>query len=419
MSTLSTADTDASRAVGGDYSVLVLNCGSSSVKFAVYETSELTTSRALSADRLTARVAGQISGLPDKARLDWQPSGEPHLEQPLVGVYDHAGALALLLERLQAHPGVGRLCGVGHRVVHGGALFSAPVRVDAGVLRALADLVPLAPLHQPHNLAGILAVSERAPDLPQLACFDTAFHAGQSPVHTSFALPERVRQQGVRRYGFHGLSYQSVAQRLPAVLGDRADGRVVVAHLGNGASVCGLLARRSVRTSMGMTALDGLIMGSRPGSLDIGVALYALSTLGMNLEALSRMLYHESGLLGLSGISNDVRVLVASDDPRARFALDMFCERAAQEIAATAVALGGLDALIFTAGIGENSDVVRAGIAQRLSLLGLAIDEEANRAGCHALHAAHSRVAVHVMVADEEAVIARATCEALLNRAVT
>jgi acetate kinase len=411
-----TSSVNPARAVAGTDSVLVLNCGSSSVKFAVYEISELTASRARSAARLTARIAGQISGLPDKARLDWKPASEPHLEQPLPDVRDHAGALALLLERLQTNPAVGRLVGVGHRVVHGGARFSVPARVDSDLLAALTELVPLAPLHQPHNLAGILAVSERVPDLPQLACFDTAFHAGQSPVHTNFALPASVRQQGVRRYGFHGLSYQSIAERLPGVLGERTDGRVVVAHLGNGASVCGLLERRSVRTSMGMTALDGLVMGSRPGSVDIGVALYALSTLGMDLDALTHMLYHESGLLGLSGISNDVRALAASDDPRARFALEVFCERAAQEIAATAVALGGLDALIFTAGIGENSDVVRAGIAQRLALLGLSIDEEANRSGRQTLHAADSRVAVHVMAADEEVVIARATFEALSSR---
>ena len=396
-----------------DDSILVLNCGSSSVKFAVYpaEGPAKVDAGPDSSDALIrpARVRGQVSGLPGAARLDWQLAGDDAVREPLASVRTHRDALDCVMAALDREAArCGTLRAVGHRIVHGGGRFERPVRVDPAVLLALEAQVPLAPLHQPHNLAGVKAAAARAPGLPQIACFDTAFHASQPPLHTTYALPASMRERGVRRYGFHGLSYQSIADRLPALAGPVAEGRVIVAHLGNGASVCGMRERRSVRTSMGMTALDGLVMGTRPGSVDIGVALHAITALGMDADALSHALYDQSGLLGLSGISHDVRTLLASDDPRAAFALDVFCERAAQEIAATAVALGGCDLLVFTAGIGENSNEIRSRISARLAWIGVQIDDVANRAGAALISAASSAVAVRVIPTDEEGVIVRA-----------
>ena len=400
-----------------DASILVLNCGSSSVKFAVYEVGAIEASDPSAAQPVQAALRGQISGLPASARLDWHPAEAVPVREALSGVSDHASALAWLFDRLDHSPRYRAVGAVGHRVVHGGERFAEPVVVDEAILAALEAQVPLAPLHQPHNLAGIRAgcraLGSRAGDVKQVACFDTAFHTTQPALHTTFALPLSMRERGVRRYGFHGLSYQSIAERLPAIAGERAEGRVIVAHLGNGASVCGLRARRSHRTSMGMTALDGLVMGSRPGSLDIGVALFALSTLAMSVEQLSHLLYNESGLLGLSGISNDVRTLLGSIDPRAALALEIFCERAAQEIAATAVALGGCDMLVFTAGIGENSPAIREAIVRRLAFMGAALDASANSAGGPLLSTPQSAIEVRAIPTDEESVIARSTLAAV------
>lgn len=384
-----------------DESVLVLNCGSSSVKFGLYSAGVLD-------HGAQPRMHGQVSGLPGAAQLSWSQDGAPARREPLPGVRDHEQAIACLLDRIEAADRHARVRAVGHRVVHGGPDFHGPVLVDGGVLKTLEALVPLAPLHQPHNLAGIRASAQRVPGALQVACFDTAFHAGQSALHTSFALPASLRDRGVRRYGFHGLSYQSIAERLCSEAGDLGSGRVIVAHLGSGASVCGLLDRRSVRSSMGMTALDGLVMGTRPGATDIGVALYAIQTLGIDVSALEHLLYHDSGLLGLSGLSNDVRSLLASADPRAAFALAVFCERAAQEIAATMVALQGCDLLVFTAGIGENSPAVRAAIAARLAFVGAVMDESANARNDARLSAPDSAIEIRMMRTDEESVIARA-----------
>lgn len=393
--------------------ILVLNCGSSSVKFAVYPGQSTAQASARGALE-TPLLSGQVSGLPDQARLRWQRVGAEPSDSARPAVRSHGEAIELILERLAGPTsGLAVPAVVGHRVVHGGGHFDRPVVVDEAVLHILEDQVPLAPLHQPHNVAGIRAVAARVPGVLQIACFDTAFHATQPPLHTTFALPAALRDRGVRRYGFHGLSYQFIANRLADEAGPLADGRVIVAHLGSGASVCGMLHRQSVRTSMGMTALDGLVMGTRPGNVDIGVALYALSTLGMDTDSLARILYEQSGLLGLSGLSADVRVLLASDHPQAALAIDLFCERAAQEIAATAVALGGCDLLVFTAGIGENSPAIRADIARRLGWMGVRLDEQANARNASQISGPGSLVAARVVATDEQIVIAEA-CRALM-----
>lgn len=408
-----------------DDSILVLNCGSSSVKFAVYAAAR---SRAVApagsggaaSEAATARVRGQVAGLggkPGAAHLEWRVAHEPPVTESLPAVRSHQDAIDHLLAVLERSAGLrGTFRVAGHRIVHGGGRFERPALLDAAAIAVLEAQVPLAPLHQPHNLAGVRALAALQPELAQIGCFDTAFHASQSPLHTTYALPIEMRERGVRRYGFHGLSYQFIADQLPAVAGPLADGRVIVAHLGNGASVCGMVERRSVRSSMGMTALDGLVMGTRPGSVDIGVALHAITALGMDADTLSHALYDRSGLLGLSGISHDVRTLLASADPRAAFAIEVFCERAAQEIAATAVALGGCDLLVFTAGIGENSPPVRARIADRLAWMGVRLDRASNESGAALISDPSARVAVRVMPTDEESVIVGACREHLARQ---
>ncbi|RPH61952.1 MAG: acetate kinase, partial [Burkholderiales bacterium] len=351
--------------------ILVLNSGSSSFKFAVYRSVEPDTGAPREPVEM---LRGQVHGLPDSQVMVWRAEGLHRGEVALPAPADQRKALQEVLEQLQAESLIDRVEAVGHRVVHGGEALVAPHLVDASALALMESLAPLAPLHQPHCLAGIRAMAAIAPEVPQVACFDTAFHATQPPLHSTMALPVTWRDRGVRRYGFHGLSFEWIAQQLPALLGDGADGRIIVAHLGSGASVCGMRERRSVRTTMGLSTLDGLVMSTRPGVTDIGVALFALEELGLDVAMLRRGLYHESGLLGLSGISGDMRVLEASDDPRARFAIDLFCQRAAQEIASTAVALGGCDAIVFTAGIGEHSAAVRAAIAGLLRWMGARID---------------------------------------------
>ena len=293
--------------------------------------------------------------------------------------------------------------------MHGGTHYSAPVRVDAQVLDALAALEPLAPLHQPYNLSAIRSVSARHPALPQIACFDTSFHRSQTELVRRFALPRRLHELGIQRYGFHGLSYEHIAGELPRHLGERADGRVVVAHLGNGASMCAMRERRSVATSMGFTALDGLVMGRRCGTLDAGVVLYMLREMGMSADEVEDVLYRQSGLLGLSGISRDMRTLEQSDDPRAAEAIELFCYRAVTTLAGLVASLGGLDAIVFTAGIGENSARVRQRICERLDWLGIKLDSDANASSAARISAAGSRCDVLVLRTDEEHVIARAT----------
>jgi acetate kinase len=381
--------------------LLVLNAGSSSIKFALY-----------TAERDPARLlSGTISGI----GTAWGFSAEDADGQPLgpglpgnAHTLTHETALARLFDWL-ARRGAGALAGAGHRVVHGGERFAAPVRVDGAVLAELERLAPMAPLHQPHNLAAIRALQTVQPHLPQVACFDTAFHASQPWLARSFALPEDITAAGVRRYGFHGLSYEYVAGVLPQHLGERAEGRVVIAHLGNGASLCALHARRSVATTMGFTALDGLVMGTRSGALDPGVLLYLMRERSMSVADLEDLLYRRSGLLGVSGLSSDMRALLASDDPRARRAIELFAYRVARELGSAAAALGGLDALVFTAGIGERAAPVRALICAHAKWLGVDIDARANDSHGMLISSPQSRVAVCVIPTDEETVIARHT----------
>jgi acetate kinase len=315
---------------------------------------------------------------------------------------------AWLLETQKVEP-----VAVGHRVVHGGPDYDGPVLVDAKVLAELERYVSLAPLHQPNNLAPIRALRARRPDLPQVACFDTAFHRGHDALADHYAIPQRLYAEGLRRYGFHGLSYEYVAERLRQVAPTVADGRVIVAHLGSGASMCALNGGRSIDSTMGFTALDGLPMGTRPGQLDPGVVLYLIGEKGMTAGEVQDLLYRECGLKGLSGISNDVRDLQDSTDPRAAFAIEYFVTRVGLYAGMLAAALGGIDAFVFTAGIGENSATMRARIADKLSWLGAALDPERNAVGQLLISRRDSRVALYAIPTDEELMIARHTLSVL------
>ena len=313
----------------------------------------------------------------------------------------------MLLEFVRAELRGEVIAGVGHRVVHGGLEFMEPTRVDAAILERLERYVPLAPLHQPHNLAAIRLMLERLPGVPEIACFDTAFHRTVPEVAQLFALPARYAAAGVRRYGFHGLSYEYVASVLPSLDGRAAAGRTVVFHLGNGASMAALQGGRSIGTTMGFTAIEGLPMGTRPGSLDPGVLLFMFDELGMSVREVERLLYHESGLLGLSGISSDMRDLLANESAPARLAVDVFCYRARRELGSLAAALGGLDAIVFTAGIGENQPEIRARICRDAEWLGVQLDREANLKHGPRISAADSAVSAWVVPTDEETMIAR------------
>ena len=382
--------------------ILVVNAGSSSLKFQVF---------AMDGERLERRVKGQIDGIGVHPRLKAVGADGAALidrSYPPADLPDLPAATAEL-RRWLASLGGFELRAIGHRVVHGGPDFDRPVRVDAGVLARLAEFAPLAPLHQPHNLAPIRLAQEIDPEMPQVACFDTAFHRGHPPHTDCYALPRALYDAGVRRYGFHGLSYEYVADRLRTVAPDLAGGRVIVAHLGSGVSMCGLREGRSVESTMGFTALDGLPMGTRPGQLDPGVVLYLIEQRGMAAAEVSDLLYKGSGLKGLSGVSNDMRDLLASDEPGAAFAVDHFVHRAGLMAGLLAAALGGLDAFVFTAGIGENSPAIRARITERLAWLGAEIDPEANAAGEGRISTPSSRVALLVVPTDEELMIARHT----------
>jgi acetate kinase len=319
----------------------------------------------------------------------------------------------LLLPWLRDQLGGRRLAGLGHRVVHGGPVHDRPERVTAGLLDDLERFCPLAPLHQPHNLAPIRTAIEKAPGLPQVACFDTAFHRTMSEVVQAFAIPITLAEKGIRRYGFHGLSYEYIASVLPQDAPAIAEGRVIVAHLGNGASLCAMQAGRSVATTMGFSALDGLPMGTRCGELDPAVVLYLLQHGGMSTAEVENLLYRRSGMLGLSGISSDFRELLASSEPRARFAIDVFVHRVARGIGSLAAALGGLDGLVFTAGVGENAAPVRAAICQACAWLGIELDDSANEAHAPCITRAGSRVVAHVIPTNENLMIARHTLAAL------
>lgn len=387
--------------------IVVINGGSSSLKFAVYALAED------AADGLERTYSGQVEGLGHTPRLSVRDAAGAVAEEgavPLPAESDpYTTALDRLLAWIEDHSGGRHLVAAGHRVVHGGRDYADPVRLSDEIIGRLEGLVALAPLHQPHNLAAIRALARMRPELVQVACFDTAFHRSASALSRAFALPRRWSERGIERYGFHGLSYEYIASVLPELLGADADGRIVVAHLGHGASMCALHRRRSVATTMGFTALDGLPMGRRCGALDPGVVLYLLQTEGMDADAVSDLLYERSGLLGVSGISDDMRELLASPDPRAAEAVALFTYRAGREIGSLAAALGGLDALVFTGGIGEHAAPVRAAICRDTSWLGLELDSGANEAGGPCISRGSSRVAAWVVPTDEERVIARHT----------
>jgi acetate kinase len=391
--------------------IVVLNAGSSSLKFSVF---------ADRAGSLHEVLHGQAEGLfTEPAFVARDAAGDMVAEHrwPAGAGPGHAGALEHLLGVLGRELRDDRVVGIGHRVVHGGALHHRPVRVDAGLLAELRRFEPLAPLHQPHNLAPIAALLERAPGLPQVACFDTAFHRSQPELAQMFGLPHEMFEQGVRRYGFHGLSYEYVASVLPATDAVAAAGRCVVLHLGNGASLCALQAGRSVASTMGFTAVDGLMMGTRCGNLDPGVVLYLMNERGMDAREVEQLLYSRSGLLGVSGVSSDMRTLLASDAPRARLAVDLYTYRIGRELGSMAAALGGLDALVFTAGIGEHAAAVRAAVCRGARWLGVELDEAANASagasGAALLSTAASRVKVWRLPTNEELMIARHTQQLL------
>jgi len=381
--------------------VVALNAGSSSLKFALY------TCPLGDADPVTV-ANGQIEGIGDAPRLVIRDAaGQATVERELPARSDHASLLQVVLQWIESHAKDHLLVAAGHRVVHGGVRFSAPVLVDPEVLAGLEALVPLAPLHQPHNLAAIRRLAEIAPGLPQVACFDTAFHHTNSALATTYALPRALTEEGVRRYGFHGLSYEYIASVLPAHAGSAAGARVVVAHLGHGASMCAMRDGRSIASTMGFTALEGLPMGRRCGRLDPGVILYLMKEKGMDFEALSDLLYNRCGLIGVSGISGDMRTLLASPAEEAREAIDLFAYRIGRELGSLAAAAGGLDVLVFTGGIGEHAAAVRARACRHAEWLGVRLDEAANDANRTRISAPDSAVAVFVIATDEELMIAR------------
>jgi acetate kinase len=380
--------------------ILTLNAGSSSIKFGLYA----------AAPEPVEEARGQIDALGAEARLIVEAGGDRNVTA--IGPADHAAGLAALLDALAPLMAGRPIAAVGHRVVHGGPEIDGPRVLTAELLAHLDTLSPLAPLHQPHNLAGVRAALAGFPGAVQVAAFDTAFHRGHPWVNDTFALPRRFYEAGVRRYGFHGLSYDYIAGRLAADHPDLAAGRVIVAHLGNGASLCAMREGRSVASTMGFSALDGMPMGTRVGQLDPGVVLYLLEQ-GMGVEAITRLLYTESGLKGLSGITHDMRVLLASDAPEAAEAVAYYTFRLKREIGALAAALGGLDALVFTGGIGENAAPVRAKALEGLGFLGLELDAARNAAQAATIHA--GPVPILVMPTDEERIIARAAATALLT----
>jgi acetate kinase len=386
-----------------DDCALVLNAGSSSLKFSLFRR---TNEEAWS---ITAR--GQIEGIGTSPRLSVKDqAGAILADTPLdATVKDGYAAIDTLSGWLRAKLHGARLLGIGHRVVHGGVQFGQPVVVTREILDYLGDLVPLAPLHQPYNLAAIEAVFDRLPDVPQVACFDTAFHSDRPRITRLVPLPKKLCESGLQRYGFHGLSYEYIASVLPEVAPDIASGRVIVAHLGSGASLCAMQDRRSIDTSFSFTPLDGLCMGTRPGALDPGVVLYLFQNLGLTPEQVEKILYKESGLLGISGVSNDMRDLLGSHEPEARLAVDYFVYRAAKEIGALAAVLGGIDGLVFTAGIGENSAEIRSHICEACRWMGVELASDANKNRGPRISTPQSKVSAWVIPTNEELMIARHT----------
>lgn len=388
--------------------VLTLNAGSSSIKFSLFTVGN--------SDHPTLASLGEVEGIgvaPHFIVLD--PSRAVLVEQTWS---DPNQAFQSLLETViswaENHIGADTLIAVGHRVVHGGPYHDRPERVTPDLLAMIAKLAPLAPLHIPHNIAPIRAIAAARPNLPQVACFDTAFHHGMPAVATRFALPLEFEEAGVRRYGFHGLSYEYIARRLHDVAPDLAKGRIIAAHLGNGASLCGMLSGHSIDTTMGFTALDGLVMGTRCGSLDPGVILWLEQERGLTTEQVEELLYERSGLLGVSqGIGSDMRTLLVSADIHAKEAIELFTYRIAREIGALTSSLGGLDGIVFTAGIGERAPAVREMVCARLGWLGVALDPAANARDAAIISTPGSRIAVRVIPTDEEAMIARHTLDTI------
>jgi acetate kinase len=390
--------------------ILVVNAGSSSVKFQVY---------AIDGDgRLQRQIKGQMDGIGSSPRLRATGvNGDPLANRAytIETVQDVPAALMTTADWLRNEIGVNPLA-VGHRVVHGGPDYDQPVFADHAVVTGLERFTSLAPLHQPHNLAPIRSILNNFPALPQVICFDTAFHRDHDALADHYAIPRQLHAEGVRRYGFHGLSYEYVAKTLPQIAPDIAGGRVVVAHLGSGASMCALKGGRSVESTMGFSALDGLAMGTRPGQIDPGVILYLISEKGMSASNVQNFLYRECGLKGLSGVSNDMRELEISKDPHAAFAIDYFVYRAGLNAGMLAAALQGIDAFVFTAGIGENSIGIRARIAEKLAWLGVVLDPVENSRHALRISQPDSRIPVYVVPTDEELMIAQHTLSMLMNR---
>jgi acetate kinase len=389
--------------------ILVVNAGSSSVKFQVFSVE--------GEGKLRRMIKGQMDGIGSRPRLRASgPDSDPLADRayPIEAVPDVPAAMGIaggwLRDELRISP-----MAVGHRVVHGGPDYDRPVLIDHGVVARLERFVALAPLHQPHNLAPIRSLLANFPTLPQVACFDTAFHRTHDAVADYYAIPHQLHAEGVRRYGFHGLSYEYVAKTLPHVAPEIAKGRVIVAHLGSGASMCALKGGRSIESTMGFTALDGLPMGTRPGQIDPGVVLYLLTEKGMSASNAQNFLYRDCGLKGLSGISNDMRELETSEDPRAKLAIDYFVYRVGLNAGMLAAALQGLDAFVFTAGIGENSVGIRARIADQLGWLGVTLDEGENSRHARLISRPGSRTPVYVIPTDEELMIAQHTLSLLVN----
>jgi acetate kinase len=390
--------------------ILVVNAGSSSVKFQVFS--------AEGEGKLRRQIKGQIDGIGSRPRLRASDAnGDPMADRayPIEAVPDVPAAMAIaggwLRDDLRIKP-----MAVGHRVVHGGPDHDRPVLIDHGVVARLERLVALAPLHQPHNLAPIRSLLTNFPALPQVACFDTAFHRTHDAVADYYAIPHQLHAEGVRRYGFHGLSYEYVARALPQVAPEPANGRVIVAHLGSGASMCALKGGRSCESTMGFTALDGLPMGTRPGQIDPGVVLYLMTEKGMSASNAQNFLYRDCGLKGLSGVSNDMRELEGSNDPKARLAIDYFVYRVGLNAGMLAAALQGLDAFVFTAGIGENSVSIRERIVAQLAWLGVTLDPAANARHERLISRTDSRIPVYVIPTDEELMIAQHTLSLLMSR---
>jgi len=389
--------------------LLVANAGSSSLKFTLFKKNK--------ADQPVADATGQVEGIGTQPRFTVKNvDGQTLVDRAHDAdeILHHGGAIAVIRSWLREHDRDATLLAVGHRVVHGGQHFSEPVLVDAKVLTELEALVPLAPLHQPQCLAVIRAVRDAMPTLPQIACFDTAFHRTQPAIAQAFAVPRRLTDEGVRRYGFHGLSYEYIASELPALEPELGGARVIVAHLGNGASMCALRGGRSVATTMSFTPLDGLVMGTRCGNLDPGVLLYLMDRHGLDARALEKLLYRECGLLGVSGISSDMRTLLASDDPSAKEAIELFVYRIGRELGSLAAALGGLDALVFTGGIGERSAKIRAQICRQAAWLGLELDAAGNEHHGPRLSTPASKVTAWVLPTNENLIIARHTLKQVM-----